>query len=614
MEITKSVVSQRDRALVGGDYQTYHVQITRRIHTIRKRLGITTPKGRKYSAKAAVTSQDVSKNSEWVQLLLASAERAWADAMHMKSSQSPENTQRPLSGATKSQIISRFRRAIQFAVTLVEALQDQSISGASNQDVLEAKAYVALLRGGLDFERNKWSSCIGNYSFVRLVYTALTNQSQSDTYRDLLEGTVDPSIRYAAYQEKLPRTKAISDIAIEHFPTTETTSRGDIEKADAKAFETSAERVAAQSQGLTNLPTTISWRGRQVKLEDASISQALASANAKQEDLEANFSSAKDLAAAYDDIINARQDAADATKTAIDELIAEGVDQGDSRIQSLQVTRTAVNYSVIEWRVGRNRVLCGSDDGLTFEPSKPKSAPKPRKDGSNKVVKEEPTGRRVARLRERAALYDSILQNLDAVKQLPGVIADESFVTELDAKRAYFQSLKSLAIGRSHAVNGHIVNALALFAKANELSQQASASSSSSGSIPRLDVSGQQLEALQKHLSSLTLQYQALADLQKHSSSVSTQSKQYAAPLIERLHLNQYDDQVDLNNIVNYPPKLQPVPMKPLFFDLAWEYIQYPNQGQSIVESAVKTVVHEVEKVVKPEESAKKKGWFGFGR
>ena len=54
--------------------------------------------------------------------------------------------------------------------------------------------------------------------------------------------------------------------------------------------------------------------------------------------------------------------------------------------------------------------------------------------------------------------------------------------------------------------------------------------------------------------------------------------------------------------------------MKPLFFDLAWEYIQYPQQGQSVVETAVKTAVREVEKVVKPEEPAKKKGWFGFGR
>jgi len=63
MDITKNIVSERDRALIGGDYRSYHAQATRRIHTIRKRLGATTPKGRKYTPRSAVTAQDVAKNS-----------------------------------------------------------------------------------------------------------------------------------------------------------------------------------------------------------------------------------------------------------------------------------------------------------------------------------------------------------------------------------------------------------------------------------------------------------------------------------------------------------------------------------------------------------------------
>lgn len=553
----------------------------------------------------------------WVHLLLASSERAWAEAMHMKTSQSPENTQKPMSGSTKRQIISRFRRAIAYASNLVEILKDQATTQASNQDVLEAKAYLSLLKGGLDFERNRWSSCIQHYSFVRLVYTALANQSQSDLYRDLLEGTIDPSIRYAAYQEKLPRTKAVSDIAIENFPSSESTSRKDILDADAKAFETTAETAAAQAEGVGDLPTTIQWRGRTVKLEDASISQALASAAAKEDALADTFASfekgstsAKDLTAAYDDIINARQDAADATKTALDELMAEGADQADSRIQGLQITRTAVNYAVIEWRVGRNRVLCGDQDGLIFGPTKPKKSPKSSSDEKTKSPKDEPNGRKLARLRERTALYDSILQNLDAVKQLPGVIADTTFVEELDSKRSYFRALKCLAIGRSHAVNDNVNNALALFARAQETALNARSTTGSSN-VPRLEITKSQLQSLQNHLTSLSLQYRALADLQSQNSKQASRSRQNAPPLLERLHLNQYDDTVDLKNIVNYPPKLQPIPMKPLFFDLAWEYINYPGHEDNTPVTA--PVPAEAPKEVK-EEAPKKKGWFGFGR
>lgn len=527
-----------------------------------------------------------------------------------------------MQGSTKRQIVSRCRRAITYATNLIEALQDQSTTGATSQDILEAKAYLSLLKGGLDFERNRWASCIQNYSFVRLVYTALANQSGTDLYQDLLEGTIDPSIRYAAYQEKLPRTKAISDISIEHFPPSETEARQQIADVDITAFQTTAEKAAAQAEGAGDLPANIEWRGRTVKLEDASISQALATAKLKEDalgDKVASFkdgkTTAKDLAAAYDDIIDARQNAANATKTAIDELVAEGVDQGDPRIQGLQITRTAVNYGVVEWRVGRNRVLCGDQDGLTFEPARSRQNQKPRKDGKERSVKDEPTGRKLARLRERVALYDSILQNLDAVKQLPGVMADTTFVEELDGKRAYFRALKCLAVGRSHAINGHIGNALALFARSQELGQHAKASTTDPSAARGLNVTQSQLETLQTHLASLALQYRALADLKSTSASSEKDAagNPYKAPLLERLQLNQYDDNVDLKNIVNYPPKLQSIPMQPLFFDLAWEYIQYLGKNQE-TKSTAPAPEQQSAQEVKTEEAPKKRGWFGFGR
>ena len=527
-----------------------------------------------------------------------------------------------MQGSTKRQIVSRFRRAITYATNLVDILHDQSTTGATSHDLLEAKAYLSLLSGGLEFERNRWASCIQNYSFVRLVYTALANHTQTDLYQDLLEGTVDPSIRYAAYQKKLPRTKAISDIAIEHFPASESEARQQIADADITAFETTAEKAAAQAEGAGDVPTSIEWRGRIVKLEDASIAQALVTAKVKEDALAEKLASfedgktnAKELAAAYDDIINARQEATDATKTAIDELVAEGVDQGDSRIQGMQITRTAINYGVIEWRVGRSRILCGDQDGLIFEPTKARPNQRPRKDGRERLIRDEPSGRKLARLRERVALYDSILQNLDAIKQLPGVVADTALVAELDTKRAYFRALKCLAIGRSHAIDGHISNALALFARAQELAQHTKASASKPSANPGLDVTEKQLENQQAHLTSLALQYRALADL-KNTTTTSEKDaadNRYKAPLLERLQLNQYDDNVDLKNIVNYPPKLQPIPMQPLFFDLAWEYIQYPGQDSSAASVAL-SAGRGATQQANNEEAPKKRGWFGFGR
>jgi signal recognition particle subunit SRP68 len=66
MDITKFVVSHREEALLIGDYNTYRAQLSRRLHTVRKRLGQTTPKGRKYTSKTSVTAEDVGKNPEYL--------------------------------------------------------------------------------------------------------------------------------------------------------------------------------------------------------------------------------------------------------------------------------------------------------------------------------------------------------------------------------------------------------------------------------------------------------------------------------------------------------------------------------------------------------------------
>jgi signal recognition particle subunit SRP68 len=76
--------------------------------------------------------------------------------------------------------------------------------------------------------------------------------------------------------------------------------------------------------------------------------------------------------------------------------------------------------------------------------------------------------------------------------------------------------------------------------------------------------------------------------------------------------LNSYpsDGHVDLANLVTYPPKLEPIPVKPLFFDVAYNYIQYPGKNQG-GETPQATAPREENG---KEQQPAKKGWFGFGR
>lgn len=92
---------------------------------------------------------------------------------------------------------------------------------------------------------------------------------------------------------------------------------------------------------------------------------------------------------------------------------------------------------------------------------------------------------------------------------------------------------------------------------------------------PRLDISRGQVQTLQSTLQGLVAQYRGLVTLENISTEGAAKTSS-TRPIIERLH-EYHGDGLDLNNLVPYPPQLQPVPVKPLFLDVAWNYIDYPR-------------------------------------
>ncbi|OKL59498.1 hypothetical protein UA08_05406 [Talaromyces atroroseus] len=599
MDITNLFFSRREESLLSGDYNTYRAQTSRRLHTVRKKLGRTTPKGRKYNTEAPITSEDVASNPQSAHILILNAERAWAQAMHMKAVHSADPSAKGVIGPTRRHIISRLNKASKYAERLVSTLQDQSISSASDIDLLEARAYLALLLGGLYMEKQNWDQCLQQFSLARIIYTALGQKERREAYRDLISATIDPSLRYAAYQLKLSRNKPLPSLAIEYFPGNSDV-RAELEKVDPKCLIEDAEGTTRLADGeVEKLPETITWSSRAVPIEDASIAQTLAAATAAESKLASFLSgrtsaSPRDKAAAYDNVILASQEIVDATKTAIDDLVNEGVDRGDRRMQALQVIRTAVNYSLVSWRVGRNRVLSGDHDGLLLE------SEHKRTDARRKASRQESSGRAISQLREKVALYDSILQSIEFVRELPGVAGDSEFVQELEVKLHYFRALRCLAIGRSHSLQGNAKNALALFSRSSDLAtsiQKSGKGVATNGGPAKLDVSREEIQFLVTVSQGLEAKYRGLVSLDRLSEKKQDPSR-VQLPLSEKM--DEYAvDSVDLNNLVPFPPKMRSIPVKPLFLDVAYNYVQYPREKPDEAEA---------------ESTGTRRGWFSFGR
>lgn len=361
--------------------------------------------------------------------------------MSMKASHTADT--KGMTGKARSHIVSRLEKGARTAERLAQALSS-SASGASPANTLDARAYAALLRGAALFEKQSWDACLKSYAVCRIIYSALATSAKGDVFKDLLSETIDPPLRYAAYQAKIPRTQPIPTIARKAFESADPELADQIKELNPAVLEHGDPDATKGAEGA---PTTLTWRGREVKIEDAAIAVAWAAVGTARGQLSERLATAgtlhpKDMAAAYDEILIASQDAVDATKQAIDELRAEGVTQGDARMQSLQITRTAVNYEMISWRIGRNRVLVGENDGVKMEFGPTSRRKRQTEESEADRSRDEAPGRQIARLKEKVVLYDGILQSLESIKELPGVANDQDLSGRLEATSQYFTALK----------------------------------------------------------------------------------------------------------------------------------------------------------------------------
>ncbi|KAH7375051.1 signal recognition particle 68 kDa protein [Plectosphaerella cucumerina] len=624
MDITKFVVSGRDAALLYGDYSTYQAQLGTKLANCRRKLGISTRNRGKFQTRDDVTPEQVAEHNEYIHLLLLTSERAWANAMSIKAHHSADSN--GIGGRTRKHIVSRLDKAARNAEDLVEILSDAQ-SGASRNDQLEARGYAALIRGAAYFEKAAWEPSVRSYSVARILYSALASATKSEIFKDLLSETIDPSIRFAAYQLKTPRTIPIPAIARRAFPQDDEWLVQQVNELDSGVLR---QGDADSKKSAENAPRTLNWRSREVQIEDAAISLAWGRVEAAKARLAEQVSSlsdadARDIATAYDDILAATQDTVDATKEAIDDLRGEGVSQSDPRMQSLQITRTAVGFEMISWRIGRNRVLTGDRDGAvenyqTASRKKSKKEPSPAQ-----KIKDESHSRKAAKLRELVALYEGILQSVETIRELPGVAADEDLAEQLAATTQYFEALKALSVARSHDVLGNAVNALALIKHAHDLAHESAEALSQvpqppSGSARNIQVTAEDAEYLQKFLTGELQRHRALVhifNLQQEAAKAEAMDTQ-SVPLIERLHEYPFGP-VDLSRIVDIPPKVTAIPVKPIFLDIAWNYIDYPR-GKGAAPAGAKPAQQQksaapaATPAEKEAPQTQKKGWFGFGR
>lgn len=125
-----------------------------------------------------------------------------------------------------------------------------------------------------------------------------------------------------------------------------------------------------------------------------------------------------------------------------------------------------------------------------------------------------------------------------------------------------------------------------------------------------IEITHEQAQHLQKFAQGLLTQHHAIVELQniqQEEIKAESNRRQGSTPFIERL--DEYPSGgVDLTNLVDYPPKLKLIPVKPIFLDVAWNYIIYPGK--------IRQTTFDKDKNLQGEGSQpeRKRGWWGFSR
>ncbi|XP_045155436.1 signal recognition particle subunit SRP68 [Echinops telfairi] len=199
----------------------------------------------------------------------------------------------------------------------------------------------------------------------------------------------------------------------------------------------------------------------------------------------------------------------------------------------------------------------------------------------------EDDSKRSPRPQDLIRLYDIILQNLVELLQLPGLEEDKAFHKEIGLKTLVYKAYRCFFIAQSYVLVKKWSEALVLYDRvlkyANEVSSDAGACKNSLQDLP--DV--QEL-ITQVRSEKCSLQAAAILDTSdSHQTEVASQVNDNK-PLVERFETFCLDPSLVTKQarLVHFPPGFQPIPCKPLFFDLALNHVAFPPLEDKLEQKA----------------------------
>ncbi|XP_067860481.1 signal recognition particle subunit SRP68 [Heptranchias perlo] len=530
--------SQQQHGLRHEDYQRYRGYCSRRLRRLRKALGFKMGNRHKFTGKK-VTAEILSDN-RYLLLVLMDAERAWSYAMQLKQEANTEPRKR-------FHLFSRLRKAVKHAEELERLCESNRVDAKTK---LEAQAYTAYLTGMLSFELQEWKGAMKALHKCKTIYEKLASaftDEQAVLYHQRVE-EISPNIRYCDYN--IGDQSAMKELMQMRLRSGE--SGGLL---DTLITQTRAKQAATMSE--------VEWRGRVIPVKidkvrifllgladnEASIAQTTTDEAAKERLYESLLSECRDAIQAVREELRVDP---------VQKQRERSLEPDSGKVSILQYLHSYLTYIKLSTAIKRNVSMAEALQKQLSEPTQDE-------------------GKRVLRPQDLIRLYDIILQNLSELPQLSGLEDDKNFQMEVELKTLVYKAYRCFFIAQSYVLVKKWSEALVLYERVLKYTSEAQAQTTKFTNNLQ-DLPDVKELAARVNAEKYSVQAAAILDTEDISEMVSQLQVKDNKPLRECLDVFRIEPSLVTKhaNLVRFPPDFQPIPCKPLFFDLALNHAAFP--------------------------------------
>ncbi|KAF6767914.1 hypothetical protein AHF37_05170, partial [Paragonimus kellicotti] len=606
--------AQQQHGLRHGDYQRYHQYVTRKLRRMRKSLHFQ--QGTRSKVVPKRLTPDMVTDPRFIVLKVFEIERSWAYAMQLKSESNTEPRKR-------FQMISRLRKAVLRGIQLSELIGELTSLDAVTK--LELQAYVQWIHGILSFELQDWPKAKEFLESTRAIYTGLVHTVEEDG-RGIYNARVEdilPQIHYCAYN--IGDKSAATDLQRMRAAQATAEELGSV--AELQLDQLLSQARASQVGQVTE----VEWLGLTipVKLEKAKMA-ILTVKESEQELLKTDNPTTK--LSLYDSVLKSCVEAISTVRDELRTLLSTDsstATSGDKKVAAAvaastsadKVSRLQVLYNYLQYlKLSKTveRTLLHINQALSVAGLETSGHVK---NGLGTSTYPKP--------QELSRLYDTLVQNLQGgygltrhysrVYGLEGITASEdALLPQLSICECLMVNTKIVLVrggwcyylAFTYVHGKRLAECSALLMRAKRHAEQAiQALSPTTASWTELEseaTPGPTPEQLIQSLTVLNAQIEAedltcraeymlhLSETGDHPSKTPTTSEE---PIAQKALIDQLDQFLDVKAVeaslnthtdpfVRLPPNFEPVPVKPVFFDLALNHVNFPSLSDKLTDGA----------------------------